>query len=194
MNLQLTKNSRRVANPVAQRVAGNGRELVHHLRQRLEIALARNQHVEHRVCKHRERGMRRALSHRARCVAATLPTCDDFSVSRLAWNPSPSATGIASSPRPAHFDDRRFERSKAQRAGARPDAEPLACTTTSGPSVADGSANGRRARAHEARCGLTSTSSTSPAIRPAIRPRGNRRPAPMTVTRSPTCGRASHIR
>src|ERR1700704_1560226 len=69
--------------------------------------------------------IRRRASQRARCDEATLPTWDDLSVSRRAWNASPSASGTDWSPyqlistmvasKPATF-----------RASSRPAGEPLA--------------------------------------------------------------------
>ena len=106
--------------------------------------------------------MRRAVLQRARCAPATLPTCDDLSVSRRLWNDSPRAT--AGRRAPYQLSSSTVDSKPASSsASARPAAVPLACTTRStSRAAASASANATPSSAAIARLrGSTSTSSTS---------------------------------
>ena len=58
---------------------------------------------------------RRACVQRARCAAATVPTCDDLSVSRCAWKRSPSGRATAARAEPAQLEHRRLEAGELER-------------------------------------------------------------------------------
>jgi len=160
-------------------------------------ALAADQRVERRSASIDSASrIRRAVSQRARWV------CRDAADLRRLQRQPPRVKPLAERHRhrliavPAHLDDRGFEARRGQRqreAGRRPRSRESPGRLR--PRAEAGSAKRTpSARAVSARCGLRSTSSTSqPAMRPAIHAaRQPTAPAPITVTRSPTCGRASH--
>ena len=141
------------------------------------------------------RSSRRARDQRARCAVATFPTCDDFSVSRLAWKPAPSASGTARAPN--QLSSRTVASKPASSsASAAPSGAPLAWITRSASGrAAPGAAKPTpSARATAARAGFVSISSTSqPGMRPASQAtRQPSAPAPTTAIRSPSRGSASH--
>ena len=182
---------------MAQRVARAGGELRHHLRQRLERALAGNQHVERRIGQQRQR----ELHPPPRIPARALRRGDAADLRRLERQP-PRVKRLAERQRhrlvavPAHLDDRRLERRRRAARARGPPASRWRESTTSAPSAARRPARrtGRRAPARSARArGLTSTSSTSqPGMRPASHAtRQPTVPPPTTAMRSPICGLAS---
>ena len=107
--------------PVAQGIAGSRRPARHHVGQRLEVTLARNECVEHGIAEHREcqrhtsRGVpARALRRRRRGRPATIAAS---AVARETPRRAAAVTGC--DPVPAHFDHRCLERRQcaAQRRG-----------------------------------------------------------------------------
>ena len=170
------------------------------LRQGVELALARDEHVENRIGQQRQR----QSPCGAACPNAPLRRRHDVrpatiaSVKRRAWNAPPSGAGTGTSPYPTRLDNRRFEASHAQRhVQTRRRSARVEHDVRVAPTRSPGEANRTPQRARDCRPRRVDVDQLDVAAarsgRPATQSGSLTVPAPTTETRSPTCGRASQI-